>query len=123
MANLAIEKARGAKVKEFAKFEHDEQTTIAEVLNSIDPSLTPPPPPPEVAQAIEKLKQLKGEAFDREFVSAQIKGHQTLRGIQEDYLNAGATSEGMNTTNLALGMINEHLTLLDDLHKTHSARL
>jgi putative membrane protein len=124
MANLALEKARGAKVKEFAKFEHDEQTTMAEVLKSMDPSLTPPSPPAEVAQAIDKLKQLKsGETFDREFVSAQIKGHQMLRRIQEDYLKAGENSEGINTTKLALGMINEHLMLLDDLQKTHLARL
>ena len=124
MANLAMEKARGAKVKEFAKFEHDEQTTVAEVLKSMEPSLTPPPPPAEVAQAIARLKELKpGEAFDREFVSAQIKGHEMLRTIQEDYLKAGKNSKAVNTTKLVLGMINEHLSLLTDLRHTHLASL
>lgn len=124
MADLAMEKARGAKVKEFAKFEHDEQTTVAEVLKSMDPGLTPAAPPAEVAAAIDKLKQLRpGDAFDREFVTAQIKGHEMLRTIQEDYLKAGKNSEAVNTTKLVLGMINEHLMLLTDLRDTHLARL
>ena len=34
---MALEKARGAKVKEFAQFERDEQTTVGEILKSMDP--------------------------------------------------------------------------------------
>jgi putative membrane protein len=124
MADLAVEKGRSAKVREFARFEHDEQTTVGEVLKSMEPNLTPPPPPAEVAQAIDRLKQLRpGEAFDREFVAAQIKGHEMLRTIQEDYLKVGKNPEATNTTKLVLGMINEHLTLLTDLRDTHLARL
>lgn len=124
MSDLALEKARSAKVKEFAKFEHDEQTTVAEVLKSMDPNLTPPAPPADVADAIQKLKQLRpGESFDREFVLAQIKGHEMLRSIQEDYLRSGKNSEAGNITKLVLGMINEHLTLLTDLRDTHLASL
>ena len=40
MANLALEKAHGEKVKEFAKFERDEQTTVAAILKTMDPGLT-----------------------------------------------------------------------------------
>ena len=124
MADIAREKARGTKVKEFAQFEHDEQVTVGEVLKSMDPSLEPPAPPAEVAQAIDRLKQMKpGEAFDREFVATQIKGHEMLRTIQQDYLKSGKDPETVNTTKLILGMINEHLTLLSDLHHTHLARL
>ena len=124
MANIALEKAARPKVKEFAQFEHDEQTTVAAVLKSMEPDLSPPSPPAEVAQAIDRLKQLKpGLAFDREFVAAQVKGHEMLRGIQQDYLNAGKDREAVNTTKLILGMINEHLTLLSDLQVTHLARL
>jgi hypothetical protein len=39
MGDLALEKAHRAKIKEFAKFEHDEQTTVAEFLKTMDPSL------------------------------------------------------------------------------------
>jgi putative membrane protein len=124
MAGIALDKARNAKVKEFAKFEHDEQTTVAEVLKSMDPSLSPPDPPKDVTEAIDKLKQMKsGEAFDREFVSAQIQGHEMLRSIQEDYLKVGKDQETLNTTKLVLGMIKEHLTLLADLKGSNEAAL
>lgn len=119
MADMALEKARGAKVKEFAQFERDEQTTVGEILKSMDPDLGSPNPPADVAQALEKLQQLKsGEAFDREFITAQIRGHEMLRSIQQDYLKSGRDPETINTTKLILGMIKEHLTLLADLQRT-----
>ena len=124
MADLALDKARRPRVKEFAKFEHDEQTTVAEILKSMDPSLTPPQPPAEIAQALDRLKGMApGEAFDREFISAQIQGHDMLRTIQEDYLKVAKNPDGINTTKLTLGMIAEHLTLLSDLKSTHAAAL
>jgi predicted outer membrane protein len=118
MANIALEKAANDKVKEFAKLERDEQTTVGEVLKSIDPSLTPSSPPADVAEAIEKLKKLNGAAFDREFISAQIKGHQILSSIQQDYLKVGKDPQTVNTTKLVVVVINEHLTLLRDLCRT-----
>lgn len=119
MANIALEKAANEKVKQFAKFEHDEQTTVGEVLKSMDPSLSPPSPPADVAEAIEKLlKKSSGAAFDREFISAQIDGHEMLRSIQQDYLKVGKDPQTVNTTKLVLGMIEEHLALLRDLRRT-----
>ncbi len=99
MAQLASEKAHGAKVKEFAKFERDEQTTVAAILKTMDPSLTPSHLPPDVAQAIDKLKSSHGgEVFDREFVSAQIQGHEMLRSMQEEYLKEGKDQPTINVT-------------------------
>ena len=72
---MALEKARGAKVKEFAQFERDEQTTVGEILKSMDPDLGSPTPPADVTQALEKLQQMKpGEAFDREFILPKSRG-------------------------------------------------
>jgi putative membrane protein len=124
MANIAMQKATHPKVREFAKFEHDEQTTVTAVLKSMDPSLNPPAPPPDVAAALDKLTKMRaGTAFDREFISAQTKGHELLRTIQEDYLKAGHDLPTVNTTKLVLGMIDEHLTLLSDLDRDHLASL
>jgi putative membrane protein len=118
MANLALDKASSPKVKEFAQFEHNEQTLAGAILKSMDPNLNPPSPPPDVAAAIDKLKQMKpGRAFDREFVTAQIQGHNLLRTIQEDYLKVGHDPDTVNTTKLINLMIGEHLALLSDLDK------
>jgi putative membrane protein len=116
MADIAVHKARHPRVREFARFERDEQTTAAKVLKSMDANLNPPNPPSDVAGALERLKQAPpGAAFDREFVAAQIQGHEKLRTIQDDYLKDGKDQPFVNTAQLVLFVINEHLTLLNDL--------
>jgi putative membrane protein len=124
MADLALRKARHARVREFARFEHDEQTTASEVLKSMDSNLNPPNPPSDVAAALEKLRQMRpGAAFDRDFVTAQIQGHEKLKTIQEDYLKSGKDRPFVNTAKLVLTLINEHLALLNDLRSEHMTAL
>jgi putative membrane protein len=124
MADLALRKAHHARVREFARFEHDEQTTASEVLKSMDSTLNPPSPPSDVAAALEKLRRAgPGAAFDREFVTAQIQGHEKLKTIQEDYLKSGQSQPFVNTAKLVLAVINEHLALLNELRSKHLTAL
>lgn len=117
-SDIALGKASNAKVKEFAQFEHDEQTTIAEILKSMDPSTASMQPDDKGMAMISKLKEAKaGAAFDRDYVAGQIEGHQMLLAIQEDYLKAGKDMHHMAVVKLARGMIKEHLVLLGDLKK------
>ena len=117
VANLGLEKASNAHVKEFAKFEHDEQTTVAEILMSMDSSMKPMADP-KMQPTIDKLTALKpGKEFDRDFVMAQIEGHEVLLDIQDDYLKVGKDRETVNATKLIRGMVKEHLALLADLKK------
>lgn len=118
MADIGMQKATNAKVKEFAKFEHDEQTTISEILKAMDPSMTPPKPDAKTAEMIEKLKAAKaGAEFDKMFLTGQTEGHEKLLAIQEDYLKSGKNREVTSVAKLARGMIKEHLVLLADLRK------
>lgn len=118
MADIGLSKASDDDVKEFAKFEHDEQTTIAEILKSMDPSLASAKPDDKAMAMIAKLKEAKsGKAFDRDFVMGQIDGHKMLLDIQEDYLKVGKDMHHVAITKLARGMIKEHLAILDDLRK------
>ena len=117
-SEIALEKARNAKVKEFAKFEQDEQTTIAEILKSMDPSMAKPMPDPKMADMIGKMKAMQaGPAFDKAYVVAQIDGHQMLLKIQEDYIKVGKNVAHVAVAKLARGMVKEHLVLLEDLRK------
>lgn len=116
-SDIALTKATNAKVKEFAKFEHDEQTTVAEILKSMDPSLAPMPDP-KMADTITKLKGMQaGAAFDKAYVAGQIEGHQALLAIQEDYLKSGKDVHHAAVAKLVRSVVKEHLTLLDDLRK------
>jgi putative membrane protein len=122
MADLALRKARHAPVREFARFERD--TAASDVLKSLDSTLNPANPPSDVAAALEKLRQARpGAAFDREFVTAQIQGHEKLKTVQEDYLKSGKDQPFVNTAKLLLTLINEHLALLNDLRSQHMIAL
>lgn len=116
-SNIALKKAANAKVKQFAQFEHDEQTTIAEILKMMDPSLGTAKPDGKMADVIQRLNGMSGGDFDKAYVAAQIEGHNVLLAIQEDYIKTGRNREHMGIAKLARGQIKEHLVLLSDLQK------
>ena len=56
-----------------------------------------------------------GWAFDREYLRAEIDGHNRLLEIQQAYLRAPDNLDETNVAKLAQGMIKEHLALLGDI--------
>ena len=88
-SEIALQKAQDEDVKQFAKFEADEQKGLAEVLRSmLEPAGTASPqgaagaaPQPDQKHAamIQKLQQEKaGDAFDKDYVKGQLEGHREL---------------------------------------------
>ena len=130
-SRLAQQKARNENLKQFAGFEVEEQTTIAEILRGMmDPSATATtgsapaaagaaPRDPKGAEMVQKLSQTQGEAFDREYLRGQIEGHRDLLEVQERYLQSNSQNrEHMNIAKLARGRIMEHIALLEDMQKS-----
>jgi putative membrane protein len=143
-SEIALQKAQNPNVKQFAQFERDEQTTIAEVLRSLqDPAATAsagaagasasaaassggaraaataPEIPADKAKMMEELQQAKaGAEFDRLYVQGQLQGHQELLQIQERYLQSNSRNrESANIAKLARGHIKEHIAMLQDIQK------
>jgi putative membrane protein len=131
-SKIALEKARHADLKQFARFETDEQTTLGDVLRSMmEPAATSatgsmagnnPPMQMDAKERdmIEKLRNARaGATFDREYYQGQVEGHHELLQIQDRYLQSNPQNrESMNVAKMARGMIREHITLLDDMkHK------
>jgi putative membrane protein len=128
-SRIAQQKARSEKLKEFSQFEVAEQETIGDVLTSLqDPGLVSgkvnPPQEAEAEQHLDRtghelLQKIRGEqagsSFDRQYLQAQIDGHEKLLRIQENYLGSGRNVEALNIAKLARGMIKEHLQLLTDI--------
>src|SRR5215208_1575417 len=124
-SEIALQKGEDEEVKQFAKFEADEQKGLAEVLRSmLEPAGTASPqvgaaaqPDQKHAAVIQKLQQAKaGDAFDKEYVKGQLDGHRELLQIQESFLHARPQSrEAMNVAKLAAGRIREHIEMLEDL--------
>jgi putative membrane protein len=126
-SEIALQKAQNPMVKQFAQFERDEQTTIAEVLRSMqEPAATAsggaastPEIPADKANMMQQLQQAKaGAEFDRMYIQGQVQGHQELLQIQERYLQSNSRNrEHVNAAKLARGHIKEHLTRLQDIQK------
>ncbi len=121
-SKIALDKARNDDVKQFAKFEAEEQQTVAEIIRSMgDPSSTASTgamPQGEMAQMVEKLRGMQaGAEFDRMYVQGQIQGHQELLKVQEEYVRGGQNMHVKHIAMLAAGRIREHITELQDLGK------
>jgi putative membrane protein len=130
-SEIALQKAQNPNVKQFAQFERDEQTTLAEVLRSWqEPAATAstgaspasatstPAIPADKANMMQALQQARpGAEFDRMYIQGQIQGHQELLQIQERYLQGSRNREHGNVAKLARGHIKEHLAMLQDLQK------
>ncbi|KAA2241222.1 DUF4142 domain-containing protein [Salinarimonas soli] len=121
-SKIALEKARNDDVKQFAKFEAEEQQTVAEIIRSMgDPSSTASTqsmPQGDMAQMVEKLRGTQaGAEFDRMYVMGQIQGHQELLKVQEEYIRGGQNMHVKHIAMLAAGRIREHIEDLQDLQK------
>jgi predicted outer membrane protein len=115
-SRLAQSRARNPMVQEFARFETEEQTTVAQIINEMT-GMAPPPPAPNDRRAMERLMAARGAAFDREYIMAQMDGHRRLLAIQERYISEGRNPHNRHIALLARGRIQEHLRDLDKLQR------
>jgi putative membrane protein len=113
-SDYAKGKLTAPRAKEFAQFEIDEQTTIAQIIKE-SAGLAPPPPDAEAKATMAKLEAARGKALDTAYVQAQTDGHQKLLAIQERYLSEGRNPHMRHVAMLARGQIKEHLKLLADI--------
>ena len=113
---LAQSRGTHPGVRQFGKFEADEQTTVAQTLTD----RSDPPPVPLDANHQAKLTQLQavpaGRAFDVAYVASQIEGHHELEQIQQSFLNAvPSAGNAKHIAMLARWSIQQHLVMLGDL--------
>jgi predicted outer membrane protein len=113
-----LKKAKHPWVKKFAEFEVAEQETVAEVLKAA--GAQPGKVDDKDTAAIKKLQEA-GDTFDRDYLAAQIDGHQKLLKIQETYISAGKDKEHVGMAKLARGQIKEHIELLKMIQKEAKA--
>ncbi len=121
-SELAAQKAENAKIKQFAGFEVEEQTAIAQALTSQlkpgDAALDD-----KQAAALKDLQSASGAKFDKAYIAAQIEGHSQLMGIQQSFLDGKGqetasllASDTAHIATLAMAVIKMHLVMLKDLN-------
>jgi len=130
-SRLAQQKAKNENLKQFAQFEVEEQTTLAQILQSMmEPQTTSGTGQQGNAapanmqmdaksrEMVQKLQQASADAFDKEYLQGQIQGHRDLLQVQERYLQSNSQNrEHMAVARLARGRIQEHIVLLEDMQK------
>jgi putative membrane protein len=114
-SKMAQQKAQNAWVRKFADYEVAEQTTIAEVLKEAGAS--PGKPEEKDAATVSRLEGASGAAFDIEYLSGQMEGHDRLLKMQEDYIAGGKNADHLAIAKLARGQIKEHIDLLETIQK------
>lgn len=123
-SELAMQKAENAKIKQFAGFEVDEQTAIAQALMSQqkpgDAALDD-----KQAAVLKDLQGTSGAKFDKAYIAAQIEGHSQLLGIQQSFLDGKGqetasllASDTAHIATLATAVIKMHLVMLKELNDT-----
>jgi putative membrane protein len=129
-SNIALQKAQNPKVKQFAEFEREEQTTLADILRSMQEpnatasagsagAATAPEIPADKAAIMQQLQgTAAGADFDRMYVRGQLQGHQDLLRIQDRYLQSNSRNrEHVAVARLSRGRIQEHIVELQDLQR------
>lgn len=115
-SEAALTRTARPEVRQFARFEVAEQTTVARVLTDRE---NPPPAPlfREEQALLARLRSLSGAAFDRAYVQAQTTGHRQLRVAQRGYLQGGGNGNLRDIARLVDTVIGEHLAHLRTLER------
>jgi len=136
-SKVALQKAQDEDLKQFAKFEVDEQQLLSEVLQSLmqPPAMAGggaanttgsaggsagganmPQMDAKDREMVQKLQQASGSAFDKQYYQGQLQGHRELLQIQENFIKSGSRNrEAVNVAKLARGHIKEHIELLESI--------
>jgi putative membrane protein len=118
-SRLALQRSRRPLVRQFAEFEAEESTTVAQVIAEMT-GMAPPPLRPVERRLVERLARANGPAFDREYLVGQITAHRQILDVQERYLSAGRNMYHRHLAMLARGRIREHLRELDLLQRSRA---
>ena len=114
-SQLATVQATHPKVRQFAQFEVNEQTAMAQVLTDVN---NPPPVPLDEQHTalLQQLQSLSGKTFDAAYIQGQLVGHQQLLNIQQTFLNSILTgNDDEHIAVLVRVVIQMHLAMLQEL--------
>ncbi len=124
-SRVALERSSNEDVRRFAKFEVDEQETVAAALGGLTEKQhrNAPPAKPKLDQkgTLDKLRSLQGAEFDKAYISDQLSGHQRLLELQERYLEKGQDETVRPVAMLIRGHVKEHLAMLQEIQKRMGA--
>jgi putative membrane protein len=116
-SQLALQKARNEKLKQFAQRMIDDHTKIAgQMKQTLEQANLPAPPaqlPPEQQALLDRLKNKNGAAFDRSYFLDQLSGHRKAVHLIGSYARSGTNPALRKLAKETLPVIREHVKLLE----------
>ena len=92
-SQLALEKSRNADVRRYAQMmiTHHQQTTQQVTAAAREAGLTPRPPTlnPEQRANVAALRRLNAAAFDRTYLTQQVRAHEQALALHSTYAERG----------------------------------
>ncbi|MGH9943034.1 MAG: DUF4142 domain-containing protein [Pyrinomonadaceae bacterium] len=120
MGKLALERATSADVKTYAQKMIDDHTKANEELMGIAQAkgvALPAGPDEKHMKMLEKMRQLSGAEFDRQYVMmAGHKDHEKMEKLFRDETRKGRDAEVKAFAAKTLPVVQEHLRLARDMH-------
>lgn len=110
-SQLALQRSRNARIRDFAQLEANEQTAVAAALGAQPGSV---PLSQDEAAMLQQLASLSGRQFDHMYVTGQIEGHRQLLELNTANQAAG-DPVGRAVAIVSVPSIQTHLQILSGL--------
>jgi putative membrane protein len=118
-SRLALQKASGARVRDFAQMmiDHHTKTTQQVTAAARSAGLNPPPPAlePHQVQMIAELQPLSGAAFDAAYLRQQRMAHDMALSLHSTYSERGDSAALRKAASGAVPIIRRHIEELKSL--------
>jgi putative membrane protein len=118
-ARVAQVEAQNPAIRDLARQILSDHTMTSQALKAAAAKSGLPPPPdtpnPDQARMLYALQSLKGQDFDREYVTQQVVAHHGALAVEDGYARSGADPNLKQAAASALPMIRHHLDVANQL--------
>jgi putative membrane protein len=111
-SNLALSRAQGPAVRQFAQMMIDHHTqTTAQLTSAASAAGTPPTPAlmPMQVQMLNQLQSASAPEFDRLYMRQQIGAHEMALALHSNYAREGDTNSLKAVAAAAVPIVRQHL--------------
>ena len=118
---LAVAKGNTSAVKAFGRrmvTDHTKSTAMVNTAVRLSHMKSGPPPAlnPDQQAMLTELQGLKGDAFDKDYISQQEAAHKQALTLQSDYAKSGDNSRLKSVAAKIVPVVNMHIGMLAKLH-------
>jgi putative membrane protein len=124
-SKLAEQRGTSSEVKQFAQQMVTDHTKAGEDFKAAlqAANMTPPPEQPNAADkaTLAKLQKAQGAAFEKMYVSAQLKAHKQAVALFRSYAKSGKTAQLKTFAQNTLPTLEHHLQMIQSISSQNVA--